>query len=77
MAHYSVYLETGDDGPCMAHVIDLPGCVVRALTRDEALRRLPEAIKEYHAWLRAHGEPVRTSGGSAQIDIPADLRRST
>jgi predicted RNase H-like HicB family nuclease/uncharacterized damage-inducible protein DinB len=72
VAHYSVYLETGDDGPCMAHVIDLPGCVVRAPTRDEALRRLPEAIKEYHAWLRAHGEPVRTSGKSAQIDIAGE-----
>jgi predicted RNase H-like HicB family nuclease/uncharacterized damage-inducible protein DinB len=72
VAHYSVYLETVNGGPCMAHVIDLPGCIVRAPTRDEALSRLPEAIKEYHVWLRFHGELVRTSGESVQIDIAGE-----
>jgi predicted RNase H-like HicB family nuclease/uncharacterized damage-inducible protein DinB len=72
VAHYSVYLETVDDGPCMAHVIDLPGCIVRAPTRDEALRRLPEAIKEYHGWLRSHGGPARTSGESVRIELAGE-----
>ena len=72
MAHYSVYLETGDEGPCMAHVVDLPGCIVRAPTRDEALRRLPEAIKEYLAWLRSHGEPVGASGDSVHIELAGE-----
>ncbi len=72
MAHYSVYLETINGGPCMAHVIDLLGCIVRAPTREEALSRLPEAIKEYHVWLEFHGEPARTSGESVQIDIAGE-----
>jgi predicted RNase H-like HicB family nuclease/uncharacterized damage-inducible protein DinB len=72
VAHYSVYLETGDDGPCMAHIIDLPGCMVRAPTRDEVLRRLPGAIKEYHAWLQHHAEPAETSAESVQIEIAGE-----
>lgn len=51
----------------MAHVLDLPGCCVRATSRDEAIRRLPEAIREYHAWLENHG-----AGGDlpeAEIEI--------
>lgn len=72
MLPYSVYLEIGDDGPCMAHVINLRGCIVRAPTRDEALRRLPAAIKEYHAWLRYHGEPVEAPSESVQIDVAGE-----
>ncbi len=70
--HFSVYLEIGDDGRCMAHVVDLPGCIVRAPTRDEALSQLPGAIREYHAWLRSHGEPVESSAESVGIDIAGE-----
>ena len=58
MPHYSVYLETADDGRCMAHVLDLPGCIVRAPAREQALSRVPQAIGETLAWLRRHGEPA-------------------
>jgi predicted RNase H-like HicB family nuclease/uncharacterized damage-inducible protein DinB len=56
MTCYSVFLEIADDGLCMAHVLDLPGCIARAPTRGEALRQLPDAIRDYHAWLQRHGE---------------------
>ena len=72
MLPYSVYLEIGEDGPCMAHVIDLPGCIVRAPTRDEALRQLPEAIKEYHAWLRSYGEPVEVPGEPVRFALAGE-----
>ena len=49
MVRYSAYLEIADDGRCMAHVLDLPGCIVRAPTRDDALSRVPESIRETHA----------------------------
>jgi predicted RNase H-like HicB family nuclease len=65
LPHYSVYLETADDGRCMAHVLDLPGCIVRAPTRDEALSRVPEAIGEILAWLRRHGEPAPAASEDA------------
>jgi len=59
---YPVYLETTDDGRCMAHVLDLPGCFARGQSRMEALQALPGAIQEYYAWLRRHGE-LPPSGG--------------
>ncbi len=59
MTQHPVYLEIADDGRCLAHVLDRPGCIVHAAQgRDEALRRLPDAIRDYHAWLRQHGEPA-------------------
>jgi uncharacterized damage-inducible protein DinB/predicted RNase H-like HicB family nuclease len=54
----SVYLELAADGRCMAHVIDLLGCAVRAETRESAMQRLPDAVAEYSAWLRRHGEAL-------------------
>jgi len=72
MIRYSVYLEIGDDGRCMTHVLDLPGCIVRASTRDEALRQLPNAIRDYHSWLRRHGEPAPPADASIEIEIAGE-----
>ncbi len=59
MTRYLVHLEIADDGLCLAHVLDWPGCIVHAPHgQDEALRRLPAAIRDYHTWLRQHGEPA-------------------
>ncbi len=56
----------------MAHVPDLPGCFVRALSRDEALRRVPEAIRETFAWLRRHGEAAPAEEEPVEIEIAAE-----
>ncbi|MFQ6102341.1 MAG: DinB family protein [Anaerolineae bacterium] len=88
MIHYRVYLEIADDGRCMAHVLNpstgdstasphssgqaLPGCIVRAPTRDEALSRVPEATRETHAWLRRHGEPAPPEDESIGIEIAGE-----
>ena len=50
---YSVTLERGTDGSYLAWVDDLPGCAVRAPSRDEVLGRLPSAISEFVAWTGA------------------------
>jgi predicted RNase H-like HicB family nuclease/uncharacterized damage-inducible protein DinB len=65
--HYPVYLEVAKDGRCLAHILDLPGCVARASTRTAALQGLPEAIREHHAWLRRHGEAAPPA--DAQIEL--------
>ena len=70
MIRYSVYLEIHPDGRTMAHILALPGCISRAAAREEALRRLPGAVREYHAWLRRHGEPA------LPLDEPFDLEIS-
>jgi len=69
---YQVYLETVDDGRCIAHVLDLPGCVVREPGRDRALRRAPEAIREYGAWLRRHGEPAPPEGEPIEVALAGE-----
>ncbi|MBN1955872.1 MAG: DinB family protein [Anaerolineae bacterium] len=58
MPHYAVYLESDPAGTTMAHVLDLPGCTVRANSRAAALEQVPAAIRAYHAWLGRHGETV-------------------
>lgn len=72
MVCYPVYLETGADGRCLAHVPDLPGCVVRAPSRDEVLPRLPEAIRDHHAWLRRHGEPAPEADTPIEVQIAGE-----
>ena len=69
MTRYLVYLEIADDGRCMAHVLGLPGCIVRAPSRDEALCRLPNAIHDYHAWLCRHGEPAPPDEEPVEIEV--------
>ncbi len=72
MTCYPVYLETADDGLCMAHVLDLPGCIIRAPTRDEALHRLPAAIADYHTWLRRHGEPAPPADDPVALQVAGE-----
>ena len=69
MACYPVYLETGTDGRCLAHVLDLPGCLVRASMRDEALAALPEAVRAHWAWLRRHGEDAPDADEPVEIEV--------
>jgi predicted RNase H-like HicB family nuclease len=69
VTHYPIFLEVADDGLCMAHIPDLPGCTVRAPTREEALRQLPEAIHDYHDWLRRHGEAAPPVDQPTNVEI--------
>lgn len=71
MTHYAVYLELGPAGDCLAHVPSLPGCFVRAPTRDEALAALPDVIRAYHAWLRQHGEELSDPADPSTLDVAA------
>jgi uncharacterized damage-inducible protein DinB len=51
MAVYDVYLETGEAGRTLAHVLDLPGCNIAAAGEAEALAILPTVIQAYCVWL--------------------------
>ncbi|MGQ9494228.1 MAG: DinB family protein [Anaerolineae bacterium] len=72
MSRYPVYLEIADEGRCMAHVLDLPGCTVRAATREMVLQLLPEGIREYHIWLRRHGEPAPPANEPIEIHVAGE-----
>jgi uncharacterized damage-inducible protein DinB/predicted RNase H-like HicB family nuclease len=69
MEHYSVYLELAHSGLCLAHVPELPGCIVRAPTREDALKQLPDAIRDYHTWLRRHGEVAPPADAPVEIKV--------
>ncbi len=52
----------------MAHVLDLPGCFVRAPSQEEALQSLPAAIRGYMTWLNNHGELAKSEEVNLEID---------
>jgi uncharacterized damage-inducible protein DinB/predicted RNase H-like HicB family nuclease len=72
MTQIPVYLEIAEDGRCMAHVLSLPGLVVREQTKERALHSLPEAIRDYHAWLHRHGEPVPPVDELMEIQVAGE-----
>lgn len=72
MACYPAYLEIAPDGLTMAHVPDLPGCIVRAPTREAALQELPTAIRRYQAWLRRHGEPAPPEEEAVEVEVAGE-----
>jgi predicted RNase H-like HicB family nuclease len=53
---YDAYLEVGQDGRCLALILDLPGCFAEGSTEQEALAALTAALPPYFGWLRAHDD---------------------
>jgi uncharacterized damage-inducible protein DinB/predicted RNase H-like HicB family nuclease len=68
-----VYLECAEGGPCMAHVPSLPGCYVRAQTREAALAELPGAVRAYHAWLHQHGELAPADDLDVELQVAGEV----
>ena len=55
---YSVTLERGTDGTYLAWVDDLPGCAVRAESRETVLAHLPGAIRSFLEWAGGRDLPT-------------------
>jgi predicted RNase H-like HicB family nuclease len=51
---FTVYLESNRLGRTMAHVAQLPGCIVRAQTADRAIDLVETAIAQHLDWLGHH-----------------------
>lgn len=66
---YAAYMQTKRNGHTMIHVLDLPGCIAQGNTPEEAENRLAQAIAEYLAWLREHGEPTPSEDEPIAFDI--------
>ena len=68
------YLVDVEEGPTSfgAYVPDLPGCIVAAETRDEALTLIREAIEFHIEGLKNDGQPVpRPSSTGEVVDVQA------
>jgi predicted RNase H-like HicB family nuclease len=63
------YLVVLENGPTSvgAYVPDLPGCVVAAETRDEALALIREAIEFHIEGLKQNGEPIPSPSSTGEI----------
>lgn len=64
MDRYRVYIEVNNKSWCMAHIAELPGCFVWDKTKRKALKKLPQAIKDYLIWLKKNGEENLSEFGS-------------
>ncbi len=64
MGSMDIYLEIGPHGETMAHVLTLLGCFTKASSSDAALDAVPQAMWDYWAWLRQHGEMVAEPEGT-------------
>jgi antitoxin HicB len=56
--NYKVLLEQDEDGIFIARVPELPGCISNGKTKDEALKRVKEAIEGYLETLKEQGWPL-------------------
>lgn len=72
MHHFHIIVEEDDDG-FFASCPALPGCSTQGADRDEALRRMRDAVDLYITDMAAAGEtiPVSRSLTVATIDIEA------
>ena len=70
---YSAFLETCSKGLWMAHVLDLPGCFLRASSREEAVNLLPLTILQYLDWRYHHGEGVKPEEGNIQVIVNEEI----
>lgn len=71
---FTVCFEVPDSGRWMAHVIELPGYMVVAASRDDVLERLPGAVRDYVEWLRGHGEMLPGAEGPYRFRQDAVVR---
>jgi predicted RNase H-like HicB family nuclease len=69
LTRYDVYLEVGDGGVSMAHVLQLPGCAAGGASLDEAMANVVTAIADYYDWLGRHGDPVSDGTSAITIDL--------
>jgi len=63
---YLVVLEQGPES-FGAYVPDLPGCIVAAESREEALALIREAIEFHIEGLKQNGQPIPPPSSSSEV----------
>lgn len=78
---YAIEIEYGErpeDGVA-AYVAEWPGCITAGETREEALGRIHDAMRDYAEESLARGlaiaEPMKTYGGTVVVRMPKSLHR--
>lgn len=68
---FKVLLEQDEDGMFIARVPELPGCVSNGRTKDDALKRVKEAIEGYLETLKAEGWPLPKIVSEETVEVNA------
>ena len=71
MAHktYDVYLDLGEAGTCMAHVLEILGANVTARNKERAMKKILVEIPRYINWLHKYGERIAHSPRDFKIQV--------
>ncbi len=78
---YAVEVAYGEDPSegVLARVAEWPGCMTAGDTREEALERIGEAMRDWVAYRLEHGlgipEPITGYGGKVLVQMPKSLHR--
>ncbi len=70
MMRYAVIIERSATG-FGAYVLDLPGCVAVAETREEVVSLIQEAIALHIESLKADGQPIPPPSSVEFVDVAA------
>jgi predicted RNase H-like HicB family nuclease/uncharacterized damage-inducible protein DinB len=62
-------IEDIEVGHWIAWVLDLPACFSSGRTNDEAIRRAPQRISAYYAWVREHDGSLPVESGPFDIEV--------
>ncbi len=68
---FRVLIEQDEDGAFVATCPTLPGCVSQGKTRKEARANVQDAIADYLASLKKHGEPIPPSIDEEVVEVAA------
>lgn len=69
--NFKVLLEQDEDGMFIARVPELPGCLSDGKTKDEALKRVKEAIEGYLETLKEEGWPLPKVVSEETVEVNA------
>jgi predicted RNase H-like HicB family nuclease len=74
---YAVTLERGTDGSYLGWVDELPGCAVRAQSRERVLERLPSAIRDFLTWVGVRETQMPAVTVTDEIDSAVETEEDT
>lgn len=66
---YRVGLENGIEGRSLAWVLGHPGCFAYGTDGEDALANVPQAIRDYGAWIAEHGGEGWLSAGGVEFEL--------
>jgi len=71
--HYQVYSESDEQGNCMAHVLDLPGCFARFNKQESVFSLIPPIIQDTLTWLAKHTGYKQSDAEPISIEIAEEF----